>query len=68
MLIYLAIFVLPLVFFGMKLPRESEAEVADVSRDWGRFHPFGVAEKDLVLRLPVPDFASVGLAVLRNKG
>ena len=68
MLIYLAMFVLPLVFFGVKLPRESEGEVADVSRDWDRFHPFGVAEKDLVLRLPVPDFASVGLAVLRNKG
>ena len=68
MLIYLSMFVLPVVFFGLKLPRESGAEITDVAHDWDRFHPFGVTEKGLVLRLPVPDFASVSLAVLRNKG
>jgi hypothetical protein len=67
MVSYLVLFVLPLAVFGVRRERESAAYVADVARDWDRFHPFGVAETALVLRLPLPPVARVGLALLRNK-
>jgi hypothetical protein len=67
MLSYLVLFVLPLAVFGVRRERESAVGIADVARDWDRFHPFGVAETGLVLRLPLPAPARLGLALLRTK-